>query len=83
MSKKQTNDKPTRRRRKVIIEKDERVVAWCKLFIGAVKAERGYEPTMDQAQLAFLNDAFKALGDPLEETDVNCTVTFDASEATR
>jgi hypothetical protein len=60
MSKKQTpNNKPKRRRRKVILEDDARVVAWCDAFIERTERESGFRPTKDQALKAFLAEVFK------------------------
>lgn len=60
MTKKQTTDKPTRRRRKVILEDDPRVVAWCDDFIERTDESSGFQPTKDQALKAFLTEVFKA-----------------------
>jgi hypothetical protein len=61
MTKKQTpNDKPTRTRRKVILENDQRVVAWCDAFIERTEQASGFKPTKDQALKAFLTEVFKA-----------------------
>ena len=55
-----TTEKPKRaRRRKVRMEDDARVVAWCDAFITRTKEEHGFTPTQDQAIQACLNAFFE------------------------